>query len=330
MKEFLLSDETVNSYGFAVLTSGISLERFTQNPVMFLNHDRDKGIAGKWENLRIEASKLYGTPVFDSKHEPGKTAAEQTQGGFLNGASIGIDNLLMSEINGIQTVVSCELTEVSVCDIPSNKNALQLYFKGTPVTLSKYKELSLNTNNMQTTDLKRIAAALSLPEGATVDEICAEINTINAVLPQNVTLMMAEAVKLNVITQEESAELVTLAGNNPVSLARFIRKKKELYMKKQSDDYDKFVNHGESRGKFVGFYSDEKLKQLALNDLDTFKRYINQNVHTFHFRDVLNLRSGDNPRNDWTLEDYRKNAPQALVADPDLYQRLIQEERSRK
>ena len=39
MKEFLISDESTNSYGFAVLTSGINLERFKKNPVMYYNHN---------------------------------------------------------------------------------------------------------------------------------------------------------------------------------------------------------------------------------------------------------------------------------------------------
>ena len=55
MKEFLLSDETRNSYGLIIKTDGIKLDRFLRNPVMFLNHDRQLGIAGRWENIRRNA-----------------------------------------------------------------------------------------------------------------------------------------------------------------------------------------------------------------------------------------------------------------------------------
>lgn len=37
---FLLSDETINSYGTRVLTAGIRLENFLKNPIMLWNHTR--------------------------------------------------------------------------------------------------------------------------------------------------------------------------------------------------------------------------------------------------------------------------------------------------
>lgn len=327
MKEFLLSDESVNSYGFVVLTSGIRLDRFKANPVMYLNHDRERGIAGKWENIRIVENKLFGTPVFDTEHEPGKTAGEQTESGFLNGASIGIDNIMFSEINGIQTVVSCELNEVSVCDIPSNQNALQLYYEGEAVTLSKMKELSLNKMNMETTDLQKIALTLSLSETATAEEICTTIKALQETLPGNVSLMMNNAVKKQVITKEEGEELLEMAANNPVSLCKFLQKREEANRKTLSASYDRFVS--ENSYKFTGFHRDSKLKELALHDLDTFKRFAGLIQKPMKPTDFINLSSKEKTKSEWTLDDYRKQAPQELAKDPDLYQRLIKEEKER-
>lgn len=50
MKEFLLSDERENCYHFAVSTSGINFTRFNKNPIMLLQHDRNQGVIGRWEN----------------------------------------------------------------------------------------------------------------------------------------------------------------------------------------------------------------------------------------------------------------------------------------
>jgi hypothetical protein len=47
-----------------VVTGGINLSGFMKNPVMFYNHDRERGVIGKWENLRSGEKKLYGTPLF--------------------------------------------------------------------------------------------------------------------------------------------------------------------------------------------------------------------------------------------------------------------------
>jgi len=90
-KEFVLSDETKNSYGFKVMTNGINLSRFRQNPVMYYNHDREAGVIGQWDNVRIDGKRLLGTPIFDLNDPLGAKVAKQVADGFLKGASIGID-----------------------------------------------------------------------------------------------------------------------------------------------------------------------------------------------------------------------------------------------
>ena len=61
-KTFVVSDESVNSYGYTILTAGIDLSRFEKNPIMLLQHD-SKNIIGKWENVRIEDNKLLADAV---------------------------------------------------------------------------------------------------------------------------------------------------------------------------------------------------------------------------------------------------------------------------
>ena len=51
MREFLLSDESLNSQGSIIMTDGIRLDRFLANPVMFYNHEQGKGVVGRWENV---------------------------------------------------------------------------------------------------------------------------------------------------------------------------------------------------------------------------------------------------------------------------------------
>ena len=90
MKEFVLSDESPNSYGFKVLTDGIILDRFMANPVMYYKHDRETGVIGRWENIRKQGGKLLGTPVFDRKDELGIRIANKVKDGFIKGASMRI------------------------------------------------------------------------------------------------------------------------------------------------------------------------------------------------------------------------------------------------
>ena len=60
-KTFILSDGSVNSYGFSVDMTNLHLERFRNNPVMLYNH---YDLIGKWENLRVEDGKLLAEASF--------------------------------------------------------------------------------------------------------------------------------------------------------------------------------------------------------------------------------------------------------------------------
>lgn len=68
---FICSDETLNSYGFYVLTAGIDMRKFLQNPIMLWNHSRSYGSKndvlpiGRWENLKVEGGRLMADAVFD-------------------------------------------------------------------------------------------------------------------------------------------------------------------------------------------------------------------------------------------------------------------------
>ena len=180
---------------------------------------------------------------------------------------------------------------------------------------------------METTDLQRIALSLSLPETATTEEICTAIKALQEALPGNVSLMMGNAVKKQVITKEEGEELLEMAANNPVSLCKFLQKREEANRKTLSASYDRFVS--ENSYKFTGFHRDSKLKELALHDLDTFKRFAGLIQKPMKPTDFINLSSKEKTKSEWTLDDYRKQAPQELAKDPDLYQRLIKEEKER-
>jgi len=81
MKEFLISDETVNSFGVTVRTSGIRLDRFITNPIMYYNHDSRLGVIGRWENIRVDSLQLFATPVFDTDDELGKKIAQKVENG---------------------------------------------------------------------------------------------------------------------------------------------------------------------------------------------------------------------------------------------------------
>lgn len=101
---FVVSDESVNSYGFVIRTAGIDTARFERNPVMLYMHER-KTVVGRWENIRKDGKKLLANAVFDDTTELGSTVKAQVEKGFLRSASIGVD-ILESKREGDVEVVT--------------------------------------------------------------------------------------------------------------------------------------------------------------------------------------------------------------------------------
>lgn len=160
---FVLSDETVNSYGFVVFTEGIDTAAFERNPVMLYMHNRDGNVIGRWENIRKEGTRLLGDAVFDDSTELAATVKKQVENGFLRCVSIGIEQIDTEVINGVKTVTKCRLIEVSIVDIPSNENAVKLY-RRTGGYVYNIKELE---GENESEDLKTaLISLLGLENGA--------------------------------------------------------------------------------------------------------------------------------------------------------------------
>ncbi len=130
-QRFVLNDQTVpNSYGFYILTSGINLDRFSQNPVMLSDHyNSNDNVIGNWEDVEQNDTSLSALPVFDTDDDKAAKIAGKVTRGFLRGASMGIifnpEDLKYVEGNLILT--KCVLLEASIVPVPSNQNAVRLY-----------------------------------------------------------------------------------------------------------------------------------------------------------------------------------------------------------
>lgn len=150
-KRVILSDSSLNRYGYRVLTEGIELEAFKKNPVMLYMHFRDEGspyfgeqkAIGHWEDIELDGDQLSAVPVFDKADDLSKTIAAKFEAGTFNAASIGILVLETSEDKSVlvtgqtrATVTRCELIEASIVDIPANSNAVRLYDRSSSVQLA--------------------------------------------------------------------------------------------------------------------------------------------------------------------------------------------------
>lgn len=135
-RQYVLSDSTVNEYGFRLLTSGYQIDTFRKNPIGYYMHKREEGIVLKWEDLKIEDDQVLGTPVINLSNQRGMQTCAESENGFLNAASVGhivvleysMEKELMLPGQTGPTITKWYNKECSLVDIPGNSNALtQLY-----------------------------------------------------------------------------------------------------------------------------------------------------------------------------------------------------------
>src|SRR4051812_41115719 len=131
-RQYVLSDSSINEYGFRLLTSGYQLEAFQKNPIGYYMHRREDGIVLKWDDLRIEDDKIIGTPVINLSNGRGEQTCDEAENGFLNAASVGHIVVLEYSTDPAEmlpgqtgpTITKWYNKECSLVDIPGNCNAL--------------------------------------------------------------------------------------------------------------------------------------------------------------------------------------------------------------
>lgn len=180
-KRVRISNDSLNSYGSRVLTSGMNVEQYCRNPVLLYMHQRGN-VIGYVKDLKVENGEVTGEPVFDEATELSRRCKKQFEFGSLRMVSAGIDILELSEEPGqlvqgqtCPTITKSRLYEVSMVDVGSNDDAIVLMKDGKQITLGRDGECPLPLiNNQKTKDemeLKVLALQLGLPETATEAEV---------------------------------------------------------------------------------------------------------------------------------------------------------------
>ena len=185
-KRVRITNESVNSYGFRVLTAGMDLEQYRRNPVLLYMHERGN-VIGYVKDLEVSGGEVTGELVFDEATELSTRCKKQYDVGSLRMVSVGLDPKETSESRELllegqtrPTVTKCKLVEVSLVDIGANDDAIVMKNDGTTIELGKDGDclLPLLNNNIKKEkemDLKKLALQLGLPETADEATILATI-----------------------------------------------------------------------------------------------------------------------------------------------------------
>ena len=311
---FVLSDESVNSYGYIILTSGIDTTVFERNPVMLYMHNRDGNVIGRWENIRKEEKRLLGDAVFDDSTELAATVKKQVEKGFLRSVSIGIEEISTEVINGIQTVTKCRLIEVSIVDIPSNSNAVKLY-RNSGGYVYRLKDLVNYTPEHLKTALILL---LGLENTATEEEILQAVkNALNG--EETAENAVDDAIQRGYIEKEQRKNFLQIAKCNKSAFISYVAASR----KAQEPKINKLLQEAVEQGKIL--YCEKSVYQRigANMGVKTLKELLFTLRPAIRPNDFINCAKD---RVKWTLADYRKFAPKELENNKELYARLVKEE----
>lgn len=201
-KRVRISNDSLNSYGFRVLTSGMDVGQYSRNPVLLYMHERGN-VVGYVKDLKVENNEVTGELMFDCASELSQRCKKQFEFGSLRMVSAGLEILETSEDKDLlvagqtrPTITKSKLFEVSIADVGANDDALVLQRNGKMITLGRDGDCDLpllNNNNKQkkTEEMenKTIALQLGLPETATDAEISAKLTELNQLKEQNVSLL---------------------------------------------------------------------------------------------------------------------------------------------
>lgn len=188
-KTFVLHDESVNTYGFRMLTSGVNLDEFRKNPVMLLNHNDYSLPIGRWENIRIEGGKILADAVFDEKDERAAEVMRKVDNDFIRMASIGAwppeeksdAYSLMLPGQKYPTVTKWTVREASIVTIGANHNALAFYDKKTQEVIDLTAAgaiVRLMDNSLKTLNMSLLTQKLNLHDTASEAEIVSAVQNL--------------------------------------------------------------------------------------------------------------------------------------------------------
>jgi hypothetical protein len=175
--QFIINTESVNSYGYRILTAGIDYTQYMKNPIVLFMHDRhdddNRGseVIGTTKSLTVENNQLIAEIEFDEVDEFAKKIAGKVERNVLRMASMFAEktetstqpeDVLPGQL--YETVKTCKLIEVSIVDIGGNDDALKLSKSKNQSQLKLLNKPEIKKNM----DFKTIALALG--KDANIDE----------------------------------------------------------------------------------------------------------------------------------------------------------------
>lgn len=254
MKSFVLHDESWNTRGFRMLVSGGDLTEFRKNPVLLLNHNDWSMPIGRWENIRVDGTKILADPVFDDNDPVARQVADKVERNFIRAASIGAwvpnpeDSLeSYDQVTGKRqvTIKKWMAREASIVTIPANHNALAFYDRTTGDLVENEEVMKLfdlsTTTPLPHADMKQLAVILKLADTATEAEVTAAVQAVlgdnDRLRSENVALSSRIDEFNQAAKDAKTAQAVALV-DAAIAAGQIDAKARENFLKLFDSDFD--------------------------------------------------------------------------------------------
>lgn len=315
---FILNNDTsINSYGFRILTAGINLTRFKQNPVMLDQHlNTTSAVIGRWLDLSATETELSAEPEFDEGDDKAVLISGKVERGIINACSMGIsfNKNDLKLIDGQLTLTKCELLEVSIVAIPSNPQALRLTCDGKLLTASEAKELCLSVAST-TKDFKT-------PEQQQSNKMKLSTMTLS--------VLVAEGIKHDEITDADVDKVILSLSNKNKDLTGELSLEKDKVKAYETKEIeakklaaDQMVDLAVKAGKITADKA-ESFKNLAAENFDLAKSTLDAIPAKKNFSAGLIDKGTEGVK---TMEEFQKLSTEQQLSirdnQPELYADIL-------
>lgn len=323
-KRFVLSDGgSINSNGYKVDINGLDLTRFKSNPVMLYEHN-SKNVIGRWTDIKKEDHKLTAIPEFDMEDTEVLSIVGKVERGFLNGASVGIILKEAKEIDGVPVVTKSELFEASIVSVPADACAVRLYNENLETLTVDKLTLSIKQQKQVKDDFKdfygQICIGLGLDKETEIESV------LSAIKKFKTESEIEEAFNMGALSVSEYNYYNRQLKRGDTSVLSIIAEKLQEHQHITTDGMTKLYNDN----------SEKIITHLGLECWAEIKHLVK---HGFPFARIKTLvdnipervklsemvKRGDSAHSVHDLDWYRKNNPNELQKNPELYQCLLKE-----
>ena len=171
-------------------------------------------------------------------------------------------------------------------------------------------------------------------ENPTEEQIIQEVQKLvkERQTPDGVKEKLDTSLKKGVIDQSSYESLLSMGCNSPEAFDNYLDKLNAEHERKLEKEVNDYFEQIRAKLYYVNFQDKQLLKEFAKKDLDMFIRLTSilpdRKALSEEIKDMAGKKEGN--RRAWTLDDYRKHAPETLKNNPELYERLVSRERMNK